>query len=313
MVSGFGAAESVNMTTNTHNDGTVRAGSIVVGVDGSVHADQAIARAAEEARLSHRPLALVHVEKQLGAQERGYLAQAGIPLTQVTDQIRKDSDELLNRARTQAAVAASTVEVDAVLLVGDPRERLLELSDQASMIVLGSRGRGPVSSLLLGSVSVAVSCHAACPVMVVRPREDNARLRGVVAATNGTSHSTATLERAFCEASSHSLPLTVVYCQWEARPASGGWRPAHADDPFYDAARVTVAEVLAGLREKFPDVPVEIAIFAGHADHCVADLSRRYHLTVIGRHAHTLWERVGTFSLTTAVLEHAYGPVLVVP
>jgi hypothetical protein len=82
MVSGFDAANSGNMTTNTHTDGTVRAGSIVVAVDGSVHADQAIARAAEEARLSHRPLALVHVEKQLGAQERGYLAQAGTPLTQ---------------------------------------------------------------------------------------------------------------------------------------------------------------------------------------------------------------------------------------
>jgi nucleotide-binding universal stress UspA family protein len=313
MVSGCDPAKPGNMTTNTYTDRTVRAGSIVVAVDGSTHADQAIARAAEEARLSHRPLALVHVEKPLGGQERGYLAQAGIPLTQVADQIRKDSDELLNRARTQAAVAAPAVEVDAVLLVGDPRERLLELSGQASMIVLGSRGRGPVSSLLLGSVSVAISCHAACPVMVVRPREDNARLRGVLAATNGTSHSTTTLERAFREASSHSLPLTVVYCQWEARPTSGGWRPAHPDDPFYDAARVTVAEVLAGLREKFPDVPVEIEIFAGHADHCVADLSRQYHLTVIGRHAHTLLERVGTFSLTTAVLEHACGPVLVIP
>jgi nucleotide-binding universal stress UspA family protein len=313
MVAGSGQAKPGDMTTNTETAHTIRAGSVVVAVDGSFHAAQAIAWAAEEARVTHRDLTLVHAEKPLGSQERGWLAQAGIPLTQVTDQMRQESEELLHRARTDAAMAAPAVDIDAVLLVGDPRERVLDLSDRASMIVLGSRGRGPVSSLFLGSVSVAVSRHASCPVVVVRPREDQARLRGVLVATNGTDHSTATLEAAFREASFHSLPLTVVHCQWEALPAPGGWRAAHPSDPFYDAARVTVAEVLAGLRDKFPDVPLETEVFAGHVDHCVADLSREHHLTVIGRHAHTLLERVGSFSLTTAILEHACGPVLVVP
>jgi nucleotide-binding universal stress UspA family protein len=48
-------------------------------------------------------------------------------------------------------------------------------------------------------------------------------------------------------------------------------------------------------------------------DQCLADLSREHELTVIGRHERTLLERVGSFSMTTAVLEHACGPVLVVP
>jgi nucleotide-binding universal stress UspA family protein len=301
------------MSTITDPEGTIRTGSIVVAVDGSSHADRAVAWAAEEARVTRRPLAIVHVEKVLGSQERGWLAQAGISLAQVTQEIRADSEELLHRARTAATIAAPGAEIDAVRRVGDPREVLLRLAEQASMIVLGSRGRGPVSSLLLGSVSVAVSRHATCPVLVVRPRHDTARLRGVLVGTDGTSRSVATLEAAFREASYHALTLTVVHCQWEALSAPGGWRAANPTDPFYDTARIRLAEVLAGLREKFPDVTVKRGIFAGHVDQCVADLSREHDLTVIGRHSHTLLERVGSLSLTTAALEHACGPVLVVP
>jgi len=301
------------MSTTIDTRDSIRAGSIVIAVDGSSHADEAVAWAAAEARLTRRPLTIVHVEKMLGPQERGWLALADVPLTQVTQEIRADSEELLQRARTAATMAARGIEIDAVLRAGDPREILLQLAEHATMIVLGSRGRGRVSSLLLGSVSVAVSRHATCPVLVVRPRHDMARLRGVLVGTDGTSRSVATLEAAFREASYHALPLTVVHCQWEALSAPGGWRAANPSDPFYDSARIRVAEVLAGLREKFSDVAVTREIFAGHVDQCVADLSREYDLTVIGRHAKTLMERVGSLSLTTAIVEHACGPVLVVP
>lgn len=299
------------MITDTRD--SIPAGSIIVAVDGSSHADEAVAWAAAEARLTRRPLTIVHVERVLGSQERGWLALADVSLTQITQEIRADSEELLHRARTAATMAAPGVDIDAVLRVGDPREILLQLAEHASMIVLGSRGRGPVSSLLLGSVSVTVSRHATCPVLVVRPRHDLARLRGVLVGTDGTGRSAATLEAAFREASYHALPLTVVHCQWEALSAPGGWRAANPTDPFFDSARIRVAEVLAGLREKFPDVAVTRGIFAGHVDQCVADLSREYDVTVIGRHAKTLMERVGSLSLTTAIVEHACGPVLVVP
>lgn len=301
------------MTTDIQTEGRIRTGSIVVAVDGSFHADQAVAWAAEEARLKRRPLTIVHVEHVLGAQERGWLAQAGMSSSQIAEEIRADSEELLDRARTAAASAAPTVETETVLRTGDAREILPELATSASMIVLGSRGRGPVSSLLLGSVGVAVSRHAPCPVVVVRPRQDMARLRGVLVATDGTDESTSTLEAAFQEASQHHLPLTVVHCQWESLSGPGGWRAAQPHDPFYDKAQARVAEVLAGLREKFPEVAVEVEIFAGQVDHCVADLSREHELTVVGRHPRSLLERVGSSSLTTAIVEHACGPVLIVP
>jgi nucleotide-binding universal stress UspA family protein len=299
--------------TNTEADEGIHPGSIVVAVDGSTHADHALAWAAEAAQLQQRPLAVVHVEKAIGSRERGWLAQAGIPLSQVTEEIRDRSEKVTHLALGLAIAAAPGIEIDTVRRIGDPRAVLIQLAAQASMIVLGSRGRGPVSSRLLGSVSIAVSRHAPCPVVVVRPREDVARLRGVLVATDGSDRSLPTLEAAFREASFRALPLTVLHCVWEALSAYGGWRGAGPDDPFWDPARIRVAELLTGLRDKFPDVVVNRGIFAGHVDQCVADMSRAHELTVIGRHAHTLLERVGSYSLTTAIIEHACGPVLIVP
>ena len=125
----------------------IRGGSIVVAVDGSYHADQAAVWAADVARLKHRPLTIVYVERRLGAQEQGWLAQAGISPSEVSEEIRADSEELLRRAQDAVAVAAPAVQTDTILRTGDPRELLPELAEHASMIVMGSRGRGPVSSL----------------------------------------------------------------------------------------------------------------------------------------------------------------------
>ena len=300
------------ITTTEANEG-IHPGSIVVAVDGSTHADHALAWAAEAAQLQQRRLAIVHVEKAIGSRERGWLAQAGIPLSQITEEIRDRSAKLTHRALGLAVAAAPGIEIDTVRRIGDPRVVLIQLATRASMIVLGSRGRGPVSSRLLGSVSIAVSRHASCPVVVVRPREDVARLRGVLVATDGSDRSLPTLEAAFREASFRALPLTVLHCVWEALSAPGGWRAAGPDDAFWDPARIRVAELLTDLRDKFPDVVVNRGIFAGHVDQCVADMSRAHELTVIGRHAHTLLERVCSFSLTTAIVEHACGPVLIVP
>ena len=56
------------------------------------------------------------------------------------------------------------------LLEGGTTEQLLDLSAEADMIVLGSRGRGGFKSMVLGSVTMAVAAHAYCPVVVVPNR-----------------------------------------------------------------------------------------------------------------------------------------------
>jgi nucleotide-binding universal stress UspA family protein len=65
------------------------------------------------------------------------------------------------------------VNITAVVEDGDPRQLLLRLAEQASLVVMGSRGRGPFRSLLLGSVTAAVAGRASCPVVVIPPNDDS--------------------------------------------------------------------------------------------------------------------------------------------
>lgn len=72
------------------------------------------------------------------------------------------------------SVAARSPEAEGAelrTLVGDPAESLLSLADEeaAALLVVGSRGRGPLKAALLGSVSSALATHAPCPVLIVPP------------------------------------------------------------------------------------------------------------------------------------------------
>lgn len=78
------------------------------------------------------------------------------------------------------------VKVSGSAVSGDPRQVLIDASTHAYMLVLGSRGRGAVKSMLLGSVSATVSAHAVCPVVVCRPAADGKRQSGVVVGADAT-------------------------------------------------------------------------------------------------------------------------------
>src|SRR6478736_648774 len=100
------------------------------------------------------------------------------------------------------------------------------------MVVLGSRGRGRVSSLLLGSVGVAVVGHATCPVVVRRPARDRVR-RGVLVGTDLTDDSRPALEFAYGLASVRHLTLTVL-----AFRADFPWFGREGDEPTDRASRM---------------------------------------------------------------------------
>ena len=103
----------------------------------------------------------------------------------------------------------------------DPREQLLELSKRAALVVVGSRGRGKVRSLLLGSVGVALVRHSACPVVIHRPWNPGMVRNGIVVGADGSEESRSVLEFAYQQAALRNLPLTVLHCFPDGQAAMG--------------------------------------------------------------------------------------------
>jgi nucleotide-binding universal stress UspA family protein len=142
------------------------AGRIVVGVDGSDGARRALQWAAEEARLRGARLLAIHTwhvpPLVMGT---GPLDPPTALDADTLERIETSAQELLEREL--AAVDHSGVELDKLVEPRNPVDALLESARDADLLVVGTRGHGGFTDLLLGSVSQQVSHHAPCPVVIV--------------------------------------------------------------------------------------------------------------------------------------------------
>jgi len=137
--------------------------TIVVGVDGSECARTALGIAAREAELRSARLRVVSVwEVPLSA--------GGVALgdQSIIDGFRESAGAIVEEAITEARRLHPSVECEGKAVEGQAAEVLLHEARDASLIVVGNRGRGGFASLLLGSVSQQVVHHAPCPVLVIR-------------------------------------------------------------------------------------------------------------------------------------------------
>jgi nucleotide-binding universal stress UspA family protein len=88
--------------------------------------------------------------------------------TKFQEAVRRQAEDLLEGLLDEMGETVEGIDVQRTVVEDrSPAEALVELSGDADMLVVGSRGRGGFSKLLLGSVSHAVVLHALCPVMVI--------------------------------------------------------------------------------------------------------------------------------------------------
>jgi nucleotide-binding universal stress UspA family protein len=145
---------------------------IVVGVDGSKESQAALRWALEEARLRGASLTALHAWTYPVVPGRG-IAPAALVIP--PDVVRREAEELLESAVSEAFEGAPEPLVRRVAIEGSPAESLVEASKDADLLVVGSRGRGGLSGVLLGSVSRQCAHDAWCPVVIVRPGRRAAR------------------------------------------------------------------------------------------------------------------------------------------
>ncbi|WP_247695359.1 universal stress protein [Streptomyces sp. B93] len=142
-------------------------GPVVLGVDGSPAADRAVDFAFAEAELRKAPLVALHAWTNWNAPLPAP-QDASEPYANPPGALASEEERLLYEALAGHQERYPGVVVEHKVVHGGTREALIEASRSAQLMVVGSRGRGGFTGLLLGSVSQAVLHHAHCPVAVVR-------------------------------------------------------------------------------------------------------------------------------------------------
>jgi nucleotide-binding universal stress UspA family protein len=285
---------------------------VVVGTDGSDQSFHAVEWAAREAVLRGAGLRIVSVPALPPRMSWRNVPQ-GTPDT-VADTVVKSYEHALAAAAGRAAEVEPGLAVDTALLRGRPAPALAEAAAGASMLAVGSRGGGGFAALLLGSVSRYVATRADCPVVVVR-EETMAVHREVVVGVRDLDQPAA-IGFAFAEASLRKARLRAVHA-WQLflsqMRLTGTERPGAAAEEVTAEAAEWLTGVMSFWREKYPQVDVIEDVVHASPGRVLAASSARADLIVLGRNTDSESSRAGTDPVIHAVLNHAHGPVAIVP
>ena len=280
---------------------------VVVGVDGSPESRAAVDFAAWEAERRRVPLRLVHGYQPpaMYGPSVAIAYDAATPLAYARSMVKAEVERIRQEHPELTVATAGTI--------SDPARALIEESGNASLVVVGSRGRSSFYSLLLGSVSARVAAHAKVPVVVIRPTETDAH--GVVVGVDGSPGSAAALEFALVEAAARGTDLTAVYA-WTV-PPTGNLGPVTRRhyDPIeaQDEADRLLAEAVAGWQEKYPEVElVRRAVHTVNPVRTLIEESGNAELLVVGARGRGTVASLLLGSVSDGVVHHARVPVAVV-
>jgi nucleotide-binding universal stress UspA family protein len=206
------------------------------------------------------------------------------------------------------------------VIEGGAAETLVEAAADAEMLVLGSRGHGPVVGFLLGSVGQQVIAGTTRPVVLVRagdePSAEAAGREVVVGQQGEPEDSEAALRFAFESAAARGATVRAVRA-WTLPPvfaySPGSLKLLDEAGGLEPREKQALGTALEPLRASFPGVPVVEHVEMGSAGQVLLSVAARAQLMVVGRRAHrtAVGARIG--SVAHGVLHHAECPVAVVP
>jgi nucleotide-binding universal stress UspA family protein len=275
-----------------------RYGTVLLGVDDTPHTWLAADWAATEAELRGAALRILHaVGPEAGHEEEARVLDAAA--------------RLLDDARARTTAAHPDLLVDTVLAHDHPAEGLLEAAEDTDLVVVGTRGRGGFTGLLLGSVSLKVAAHADRPVVVARGHTERAAGDGVVVGVRDARDEQA---------------VRFALAEADLRRASA--RLLHAWTPLFNAGLMVpevnrmdeeqrlherLLDLAARPVAEYPQVHADSELVVGSAAAVLVAASEEAGLVVLPRHppGGRFGLRLG--AVVHAVLHHASCPVAVVP
>ncbi|NEA60770.1 universal stress protein [Streptomyces sp. SID13666] len=281
---------------------------VVVGVDGSEAGLEAVDWAADEAVRQELPLRLVHAS--LWEHYEGMSPSFGD--RRPSERVR--AENIIAEAVERAEARQPGLKISSNIIVEGAVTALVEESVRAYAVVVGHRGRGELTGLLLGSVGLGVAARARGPVIVVRGAVENRQdaYHRVLLGVSGVSAADASVDFAFRAADRRGARVEAVHA----------WRcPDHESTASFDTARehlrraeTTLTDAVRDVAALYPKVTVDRVPVEGLARKALLDAAVTADLLVVGaqrRQGRSLGLQLGL--VNHALLHHAACPVAVVP
>lgn len=290
---------------------------ILVAVDGSQHAQRALAWALREAKLRDASLTVLHA---FGVRRFAGPLNRDVSLEPERDAAR----DLVLAALDRIGAGSSSVDIDVTPVMGQgAASAVLRHGHHADLIVVGRRGLGGFPGLLLGSLSHQVAAHADVPVAVIPPGDEDvpAPTTSVVVGVDGSESSRRALRWAVQTAGMHGVPTTAIYAHAPIGDTQLSAEFAAAQrtqlSDLEDHARAHAQRFLAGIVDDTLGVPhpaVHTRVLPGApARVLMHDAATPSSLLVVGSRGRGGFTGLLLGSVSQHCLHHAAGPVVVTP
>ncbi|MFD5893707.1 universal stress protein [Streptomyces sp. NPDC060366] len=288
---------------------------VVAAVDGSKGGLRALEWAVSEAARRGLPLRIVHAS----VWEHFEGVRPGLAVDRPSEQVLAENLVAVSEERARSLSAEVKVTTD--IRPEEPVPALLEEADDAALLVMGSRGRGPIAGMLLGSVSLSVAARARCPVVVVRgrgadtqqpPRPGHGR---VVLGVGDTAASLAAVRFAFREARSRGCELVAVRAWRGPRHPAVPHSPSNGDrlTTYQRQADEYVDTALADVGGDLTRVAVRRKVVRGTAHQTLLEAAGPEDLLVVGARRRHGAVGLQLGQVNHAMLHYAPCPVAIVP
>ncbi len=285
---------------------------IVVGTDGSEHANEAVRFAAAQAG-GDALLEIVYVYDEPASVNPGRI---GAPQYHNTAPVVEEAEQMVGRAAEIARSVAADVKVEPSPMAGDKVQVLCDAGADADLLVVGSRGRGDLSAMVRGSVSFDVLHKADCPVAVVHA----ASTQGgpVVVGTDGGEEAMAAVRWAATAAARTKSRLHIVHAWTVATPVALGpmavAAPSAVDaKALNDAADGLVEAAREAAATAAPGVEITGTSVEGVAIEVLEDASKGATMLVVGSHRRGDLSSLVMGSTSHGLVRAAACPVVCVP
>ncbi|TFD71444.1 universal stress protein [Cryobacterium gelidum] len=274
---------------------------IVVGIDESAAGETALAWAMARADSVKSAVTLVHtVYETWLADGYGYY-----------DSILDAEKKLLTEAGARAATLAPAVATRTDLRTGSAPRVLSELSKDADLIVVGTDRKGRVEGELFGSVSLQIAALAACPVAVIPSLPETVR-SGIYVGVDGSADSIAAVTFAAAEADRTGQDLYALYAVHLPNRRVLRRIPADAVTERMDEERVVLAQSVAGLTARYPDLVVHQVLETDESPaRALVAAAQHAQMLVVGSRGRGSLQRLLMGSVSHEVLLHITCPTIV--